>query len=98
MFAFYCFSVAEQHRKLNSIAEFTNIARPSVGSQHLERHWRHVESASLGPVSCPCLARKLDRQRTDVLDASAKRADREHNSLEAEIEVLPKSAFRNLVV
>src|SRR5258708_11943537 len=80
----------KNHRALESVAEFADIARPRIGWKHATR--RITQLGIRAGMNGTKHGKKMIGERQDVGAAFAKRRNREIENVQPEIEILAKSA------
>src|SRR5467141_3625611 len=80
----------ENHRALESVAEFADIAGPRVGGQHAAR--RIAQLGIRAGMNGTKYREKMIGEGQDVGAALAKRRNRENEDVQPEIEILAKGA------
>src|SRR5258708_21438144 len=80
----------KNHRALESVAEFADIARPRIGWKHATR--RITQLGIRAGMNGTKYREKMIGEGQDVGAALAKRRNRENEDIQPEIEILAKSA------
>src|SRR5262245_53405850 len=83
-------ALRQNERTLDDVAQLAHVARPVMRAQRRERIVR--QSDGWAPSCAARLLHERSRERFDLAAPFAKRGDRDHHHVEAEVEVLAEAS------